>query len=422
MRIQRSPTPKSPRRGFAALRNRNFRLYLSGQTVSQAGTWMQTVGQAWLVLHLTDSGTALGLVIALQALPVLLFAPLGGLVADRVNKRKLLIGTQVGAAAPAFALWLLTTTGDVRLWMVYLVAAALGFVNVFDNPARQAFILDVVGADSLTSAVSLNNVNFNAARILGPALAGVTIATIGIGPCFLFNALSYGAVVIALLAMRQDELHPSLSQVRGRHQLRDGLAYVRRTPELFVPICMMFLVGTMTYETQVTIPLLAKHTFRGDAATFSAMTVAMGIGAVVGGMLIAIHLSATRGNLLRVTALLGFVTVLSAAAPNLPVELGVLTVLGASSVAFLAVANSTLQLSSPPAMRGRVMSLWSMAFIGSSLIGAPIVGAIGQHLDPRWAVFVGGAAPLAAAAMAWPALRRMPGGLTTVPRHRPAVA
>lgn len=406
---------RSSRRGFAALRNRNFRLYLLGQTVSQAGTWMQTVAQAWLVLHLTDSGTALGVVIALQALPVLLFAPLGGVLADRVDKRKLLIYTQIGAAAPALVLWLLTVTHDVRLWMVYVVAAALGFVNVFDNPVRQAFVLDVVGADNLTSAVSLNNVNFNAARILGPALAGVTIDTIGIGPCFLFNAVSYGAVIVALLAMRRADLHPSPSQVRGRHQLRDGLAYVRRTPELFVPICMMFVVGTMTYETQVTIPLLAKHTFHGDAGTFSAMTVAMGIGAVVGGMLFAVHLAATRGNLLRVTALLGLVTVLSAAAPTLPVELGVLTVLGASSVAFLAVANSTLQLSAPSAMRGRVMSLWSMAFIGSSLIGAPLIGAVGQHFDPRWAVALGGSAPLAAAALAWPSLRRLPGGLHTVP-------
>jgi MFS family permease len=317
---------------------------------------------------------------------------------------------------------LLTSTHDIRLWMVYVVAAALGFVNVFDNPARQAFVLDVVGAENLTSAVSLNNVNFNAARILGPALAGVTIATIGIGPCFLFNAVSYGAVIIAILAMRQSELHPSYSQAPGRHQLRDGLSYVRRTPELFVPICMMFLVGTLTYETQVTIPLLAKHTFGGDAGTFSAMTVAMGGGAVVGGMLIAAHLTATRGNLLRVTAALGVVTVLSAAAPTLPLELGVLTVLGASSVAFLAVANSTLQLSAPPALRGRVMSLWSVAFIGSSLVGAPIVGAIGQRFDPRLAILVGGLAPLAAAAVAWPSLRRLPGGLQTIPSQAVVVA
>ncbi|HEY2301760.1 MAG TPA: MFS transporter [Acidimicrobiales bacterium] len=413
---------RSTRRGFAALRNRNFRLYLLGQTVSQAGTWMQVVGQAWLVLHLTDSGTALGVVIALQALPVLLFAPLGGLVADRVDKRKLLIATQVGAAMPALALWLLTASHNVELWMVYVVATALGFVNVFDNPARQAFVLDIVGADDLTSAVSLNNVNFNAARILGPALAGITIDTIGIGPCFLFNALSYGAVVVALLAMRQSELHPSVPEARGRHQLRDGLAYVRRTPELFVPICMMFLVGTLTYETQVTIPLLAKHTFHGDAGTFSAMTVAMGIGAVVGGMLIAVHLTATRGNLLRVTAVLGLITVLSAAAPTLGSELVVLTVLGASSVAFLAVANSTLQLSAPAVMRGRVMSLWTVAFLGSSLVGAPLVGAVGQHFDPRLAILVGGVAPLLAAAAAWPALRRLPGGLHTVPSPHVVVA
>ncbi len=375
---------------------------------------MQTIAQAWLVLRLSDSGTALGLVVALQALPVLLLGAAGGVVVDRVDKRRLLIVTQAAAGLLALMLWVLTATNHVQLWMVYLLAAGLGIVYVFDNPVRQAFVLDVVGPDDLTSAVSLNNVTFNAARILGPAVAGVTIAAVGIGPCFLFNGLSYGAVIIALLAMRQREFFPSQSAVRGRGQLREGLAYVRRTPELFVPVCMMFVIGTLTYETQVTIPLLAKHTFGGDAGTLSALTVAMGIGAVLGGIGVAVHLGATRRNLLWVTVVLGSVMILCAAAPTLTAEIALLAVLGGSSVAFLAVANSTLQLSSPPAMRGRVMSLWSVAFLGTAPIGAPLVGAIGQHFDPRWAVFVGGLAPLLAALFAWPALRRLPGGLRSV--------
>jgi len=402
------------RKTFSSLGNRNFRLYLGGQTISQAGTWMQTVAQAWLVLRLTDSGIALGVVVALQAVPVLLFAPLGGLVVDRSDKRRLLVATQTAAGALALALWLLVATHSVRLWMVYVLAAGLGLVNLFDNPVRQAFVLDVVGPTHLANAVTLNNVNFNAARIVGPALAGVTISTLGIGPCFLCNGLSYAAVVVALMLMRSGDLFASPAQARGARQLREAMAYVRRTPELFIPVCVMMCIGCLTYETQVTLPLLAKHTFHGGAGTYSAMSLAMGVGAVVGGLSVATRLSASRRNLLVVTALLGALMLCCSVAPTLPVELGSLVVLGAGSLAFLAVANSTLQLSAPAAMRGRVMSLWSVAFLGSAPIGAPIVGAIGQHVDPRWGIAVGGIAPLVAVVFAWPALRRLPGGLRTI--------
>jgi len=299
--------------------------------------------------------------------------------------------------------------------MVYVVAAALGFVNVFDNPARQAFILDVVGADNLTSAVSLNNVNFKRSPNPRSRPGRVTIDTIGIGPCFLFNAVSYGAVIVALLAMRQRDLYPSPHQMRGRHQLRDGLSYVRRTPELFVPICMMFVVGTMTYETQVTIPLLAKHTFHGDAGTFSAMTVAMGIGAVVGGMLFAVHLTATRGNLPagHRTPRSGHGAVRRR--PTLPEELGVLTVLGASSVHFW--PWPTPHCSSPPP---RPCGSGDVAVVDGLHRLQSDRGANHRRRRPAlrsaWAVALGGSAPLVAAALAWPSLRRLPGGLHTVPR------
>jgi MFS family permease len=408
---------EAPLRGgrtFAALANRNFRLYMVGQTISQAGTWMQTIGQAWLVLKLTDSGTALGVVAALQALPVLFLAPVGGLVIDRLVKRHVLMATQIVQGVLALVLWALTATDNVELWMVYALALALGMVLVFDNPVRQTMALELVGPDLLTNAVSLNNVNFNAARIVGPGIAGVVITTIGIAPCFFLNGVSYGAVVVAILMMRVSEMHPMPLQARGKRQLRDGLAFVWRTPELRIPVLVMFVAGTLTYETAVTLPLFAKQTFGGDADTFSAMSVAMGIGAVLGGLAVSTRVSASRQNFLVVTAVLGAAMIACAMAPTLTIALALLVVLGGCSVTFLAVANSTLQLTAPPTMRGRVMALWSVAFLGSAPIGGPIVGWIGEHIDARWAIAVGGIGPLVAAAVAWPKLRRLPGGLGAV--------
>jgi MFS family permease len=255
------------------LRERNFRIYLIAQTISQAGTWMQAIGQAWLVLRLTDSGTALGVVLALQSLPVLFFAPLGGVVVDRVNKQKLLIATQVGSGLQAIALWALVSTDVVELWMVYLLALGLGFVFVFDNPVRQSMSIELVGPELLTNAVTLNNVNFNLSRVVGPSLAGITIRQLGISPCFLLNGVTYVAVVIALLMMRQDELHVQPRQPRAKRQIRDGLRYVWGTPQVRVPVVMMFIIGTLSYETNVTLPLLAKDTFEGGAGTYSLFTV-----------------------------------------------------------------------------------------------------------------------------------------------------
>jgi MFS family permease len=416
-----APSRRSIRTGetFAALASRNFRLYLAGQTVSQAGTWMQVIGQAWLVLQLTDSGTALGIVAALQALPVLFFAPFGGVVVDRVDKRRLLVATQVAAGVLAGVLWLITATGVVELWMVYVLALAFGAVLVFDNPVRQTIVVEMVGPDLLTNAISLNSVNFNAGRIVGPAIAGALIVTIGISPCFLINALSYVAVVVALLLIRRNEMVAAALQTRAKRQLRDGLSYVRRTPELFIPVLMMILIGTLTYETQVTLPLFAKRSFDGDAGTYSAMTVAMGVGAVIGGLAVAARLRPTRRNFLVVTLWLGASFVLCAASPSLLTALVMMGVVGAASVTFLAVANSTLQLSTIPMMRGRVMSLWSVAFLGSAPVGGPAVGAVGEYFGARWGVFIGGAAPLLAAVLAFPALRRLPGGLAAVANPGP---
>jgi MFS family permease len=396
---------------FAAMRERNFRLYIIGQTFSQAGTWMQTIGQAWLVLRLTDSGTALGILIALQALPVLFFAPAGGLIVDRVDKQKLLIATQVLSGAQA-----------LLLWMVYALAVGLGFVLVFDNPVRQSMPIELAGPELLTNAVTLNNINFNIARVIGPALAGFTIRQLGIGPCFLLNGITYGTVVIALLLVRKSDLYIQPRQVRARRQIRDGLGYVWRTHQLRVPVLMMFVVGTLTYETAVTLPLLAKQTFDGGSGTYSLFTGAMGIGAVVVGLGYATRMRVTRGLFVQLTLILGVLMLVCSIAPNLGTEVAALVALGGVSVSFLAAANATLQLATPPEMRGRVLALWSMAFMGTAPIGGPFVGWLGENAGARWGMFIGGAGPLVAGLVAWPLLARLDGGLAEAPSPAPFVA
>src|SRR5947209_1925876 len=269
------------RRTFSSLGSRIFRLYFFGQMVSLSGTWMQGVAQAWLVLRLTGSGTALGLVVSLQFLPVLLFAPLGGLVADRLPKRRVLFVTQSTAGLLAAVLGLTVATGIVQVWMVYVLAACLGVVNSVDNPIRQTFVIEMVGADQLANAVTLNSVMVNLARVLGPAVAGILIATVGLAPCFFVNAASYLTVLVGLTLMRPDELMPTPAQPRRRGQLREGLAYVRRTPELLTPLLMMGVIGTLAYEFQVILPLVARFSFHGGAGSYAALTAAMGAGAVV---------------------------------------------------------------------------------------------------------------------------------------------
>jgi MFS family permease len=397
------------RRMFASLQVHNYRLYLGGQAISLSGTWMQSVAQGWLVLELTGSGTAIGLVLALQFLPVLLFGPLGGVVADRFDKRHILFITQAAAAMLATTLGLLVLFDVIRLWMVYLVAAGLGFVNLVDNPTRQTFIFEMVGPEQLTNAVSLHSVLVNVARVLGPAAAGALILTVGIAPCFLINGASYLGVLAALAAMRAADLRPSPRQPRRRGQLREGFRYVRTTPALLVPLLMMAVIGTLTYEFQVVLPLLARFTFGGDAGTFSTMTACMGAGAVVGGLLTAAA-GRRRPTALALSAVaFGVVQMAAAWAPHLWLTLGLLVLVGAASISFLSLGNATLQLASAPEMRGRVMALWGVAFMGSTPVGGPIMGWIGENLGPRWALGLGGMAALLSGVLAYRSLARRAG-------------
>lgn len=399
---------------FAALAIANYRRYLAGQVVSLVGTWMQTVAQAWLVLQLTHSGTVLGVVIAVQLLPVLLLGPYGGLMADRWDKRRLLLTANVLMGALALVLGLLAVTGLVTLWMVFALAFGLGVVRSVSTPAQQSFPAEVVGTDLLANAVSLNNVVTNAARAVGPAVAGVLIATAGVGVCFLVNAASFVAVVVALSRMDRRALLPAPPAERAPGQIREGWRYVRATPALSVPLAMMALVGTLAYEFPVSLPLLADGPLGGGPAAYGLMTSAMGVGAVAGGLWLAAHVRVGLHSLGVLAGLFGAAVLAAAAAPTLEAELVALLAVGAASTCFLATASSTLQLAAEPRYRGRVMALWSMAFLGTTPIGGPLVGAISEGTSPRIGLAVGGVACLVGAALGLAAGRRTtsaaPGG------------
>jgi MFS family permease len=393
---------------FSSLRIRNYRLYYVGQIISNCGTWMQSIAQAWLVLKLTNSGTALGLVVALQSLPVLVFGPWGGVLADRFPKRKLLVITQTIFAVLALILGALVATGAVRLWMVAALAFCFGLTNVIDNPTRQSFVVEMVGESELKNAVTLYSSLINLSRIIGPSIAGILIATIGLAPCFIVNGLSYFAVVITLLVMRASELRPAVRLARTRGQVIAGFRYVWSTPLLRDVLIIMAIIGTLTYEFQVSLPLLAEYTFNGTAASYAALTAALGLGAVAGGLITAGRKETSFQAVVVAALLFGAATLAASLMPTLALAVVALVVVGFCSIAFSAMGNTTLQLASTPQMRGRVMSLWAVAFLGSTTIGGPIIGFIGQHAGAQWALATGGLAALVAGAYGVFALRRRP--------------
>ena len=392
---------------ISSLRQRNYRLFFFGQLVSVAGTWMQTVAQSFVVLDLTHSGTQLGLTSAARFLPMFVFGPLGGVFADRMDRRRVLYVTQTlsGLLAGVFAVTV--GTHSIRLWIVYLLALALGFVNVFDNPARQSFISEMVSTGDLPNAVTLNSVAANMARVLGAALGGVIAAAIGLALCFTINALSFGAVLVSLAAMRSSELFPAERVSRQKKQVRQGLRYVRNTPELLIPLLMIAVVGTLAWEFQVSLPLMASKVFHGGAASYGVMASVMGGGAVVGGLISAAR-ARPRARALCLAAIgWGIAILAAAAAPTLALELAALVFVGYGSITFNSLAKTTLQLAAKPEMRGRVMALWALAWLGSTPIGGPIVGWVGQAVGARWSLVIGGAAALACGILALPALTRI---------------
>ncbi len=392
---------------FASLSIPNYRRYYAGQSISLIGTWMQMTAQAWLVLTLTHSAAALGVIVALQTLPVLLLGPYGGVIADRVDKRRLMIALQSAMGVQALVLGLLTVTGEVEVWQIGILAAMLGLNNAFENPARQSFMMELVGAEHLRNAVSLNSVLVNVARAIGPAVAGILIATVGEGVCFLVNAGSFVAVVLSLTTMDGTQLATVTPTRRARGQLREGLQYVRSTPTLAIPLVMMGIAGCLTYEFQVSLPVMADRGLRVGATGFGFMTAALGVGAVIGGLFVAAR--GKTGLRPLVLSALGFGTALifATVAPNLVLELLALGVAGAGSIAFMSMGNSTLQLNSAPEMRGRVMSLWFVAFQGSTPIGGPLVGVAMTAIGPRAGLGLGALVALLVAFGGALALRRL---------------
>jgi MFS family permease len=384
-------------RSFDSLAVPNYRRYFVGQVISLSGNWMQSVATIWLILSLTGSGIAVGLTTALEFLPILLLGAWGGLLADRLPKRQLLLATQVLMIIPALALLTVTATGIVAPWMVFLAVLARGAVNAVDNPTRQSFVIEMVGADRLVNAVSLNSVIVQAARIVGPAVAGITIATLGVVPCFALNALTFVAMIVALWGMDPEGLHSAPVVARESGAIRAALRYVKRTPELAVPLALMALVGTLGFNFQVVLPLLAKFSFGGGPAAYAALISAMGVGSIVGALVNGAH-GRTGPHLIAGGALaFGASALLAAAMPSLAFEIPVLALLGASAVTFAATINSTLQLAVSPHMRGRVMALYSVVFLGSTPIGGPLAGWLSEAYDPRVALLLAGVTGTSAA-------------------------
>jgi MFS family permease len=400
-----SPIVRVSRMTFAALQVPNYRRYFSGQAISQIGTWMQMTAQAWLVLTLTHSSTWLGGVIALQTLPVLLLAPYGGVIADRMDKRRLMMALQTAMGLQALALGVLAITGAVRVWQIGLLAALLGLNNAFENPARQSFMLELVGGEHLRNAVTLNSVLVNVARTIGPAIAGVLIATVGEGVCFLANAASFVAVVASLATMNRSALEPTTPAPRAKGQLREGFRYVARTRELALPLLMMALVGCLTYEFSVSLPVMAKSGLHVGATGYGFMTAAIGVGGLVGGLLVAAKGKTGLRQLTAAVTVFGVAMTLAAIAPSLPVAVAALVLAGAASISFMATGNSTLQLEALPSMRGRVMSLWFVAFQGSTPIGGPIIGWVMALAGARAGLGVGAVTCFVAALIGLLALR-----------------
>lgn len=401
-----TPLRRVAGRTFSSLSSPNLRLYFGGLAISQVGSWVQLVAMPWLVLELTHDGTMVGLTYAIQFLPILLLGAWGGLVADRYDKRRLLMLTTTLLGACALALGVITLLGVVNVATVLVLALLLGAVAAFDNPVRRAFVPELVDAGEVTNAVSLNNAVFTAARIVGPSIAGILIATVGIGWCFVLNAVTFVAVFVALQRMATDAIHASAPIPRGKGQLRAGIRYAWDEPLVRLAIILTFVVGVLSFNYQVILPLLAQRTFQAGATGYALMFAATGVGSLVGA-LVSAHRARASGRWMAGSAVaFGGVMALAAAAPTIAFAYVVLVPLGLAGMVFFSMANAAVQERADPEIRGRVTALFSVAFLGSTPIGSPIVGAISQHVGPRAGLALGAVAAVAAGLAGFWALRR----------------
>ncbi|MEV8438502.1 MFS transporter [Actinosynnema sp. NPDC051121] len=400
---------------FGSLRVRNYRLYASGQVVSLVGLWMQRVAQDWLVLELSDgSPVALGIAAALQFAPTLLLSLWAGVLADRMDKRKLLLVLETGLGLCALTLGLLDVTGVVQLWQVYLLCLLLGAVSAVETPVRQSFVVEMVGRDQLTNAVALNSMTFNLARMVGPAVAGVMIIFVGTGWVFLINAVSFLGVLAGLLLMRASELYRGEPVPREKGQLREGLRYVRKRPDLVILLCLVFFISTFGLNFYVTLAVLARNTFGGDADAYGLLSTMLAVGTLAGATLAAKRSAngKPRLRLLIIGALaFGVLEIVVGILPTMWLTGAALIPLGIAMMTFTTTANATVQLAVTPAMRGRVMGLYMLVFLGGNPLGGPVMGWLAEHFTGRAPLVVGGVVSIVAAVVGGLVLARR-GGLT----------
>ena len=376
---------------FRSLRVRNYRVFAGGQAVSLTGTWMQRVAQDWLVLELSGgSGTAVGITTALQFLPMLLFGLYGGVLADRYSKRRLLLISQTGMALTALTLGALDLTGAVSLWHVYALAFALGLASVLDAPVRQAFVPELVGRDLISNAVSLNSATFNGARVVGPAVAGLLISAFGTGPVFLANAASFAGPLLALSALRTGELHPAAPVPRERGQLRAGLRYVRSRPDLLVVIALVGVVATFGLNFQITLALIAMSVFATGPDAFGLLSAALAFGSLLGALLGAARRVIRQRLVLGAAFSFGLLEIVTGLMPTYITLLLMLVPTGMAILTFTTAANTSLQARTDPQLRGRVMALYVLVFLGGTPFGAPLIGWLANVYGPRWSLVIGG--------------------------------
>ncbi|HEU4328483.1 MAG TPA: MFS transporter [Roseiflexaceae bacterium] len=397
----RQDAPRSgapPRRpglmhGFRALRNRNYRLYATGQIVSLTGSWMQTTAQSWLVLELTKSPFALGLVATLQFLPIMLLSLFGGVIVDRMPKHRLVLITQSAGLIQAALFWVLVATGAIQLWHVYILAAMQGTITAIDNPARQTFSAELVGRDNLVNAVALNSMQFNLARIIGPAVAGVAIAALGFAPVLLANTISFVAVLAGLLMMDPREFHSAPPRPQGRvlQELAEGLRYSWRTPRVLLIMILIAAIGTFGYNFGVVLPLLAGFVLHTDSAGFGGLSAFLGVGSLAAALATAYSSRLTTKRLLVSALAFSLLFAAVAVTPVLALSAVLLIALGFAGISFTTTANTMLQLHVPDELRGRVMSLYMLLFAGSTPIGAFLIGTLSERIGVSATLLICGA-------------------------------
>lgn len=382
---------------FRSLHHRNFRLFFTGQLISQTGTWLSMITQTLLVLSMTRSGITLGLLTAFQFGPVLLLGAWAGAVADRADKRKLLMTVQALAMVQSLVLGLVVLAGWATIPVIFSLAAIQGVLTAFDNPARRAFVVEMVPTEDLSNAVSLNSAVMTGSRVVGPAAAGALVLWVGYGWPFIVDAVSYVAVLIGLFMMHPSELNRSAPTVKAKGQVREGLRYIRSVPELFVPIAMMAIIGTFAFNFSVTVPLLVAGPLGGSTTTFTLLFSVLSIGSLIGALLTARRTEVTSRQLVVSAAAFGITMLMLASAPTLPLAFSAAVPLGLASIAFMTSCTAIVQVLAGPKYRGRVLAIQGMVFLGSTPIGGPLIGWVSDVAGPRTGIAVGGVACLVAA-------------------------